>query len=183
VPYAADLGRGPVAVGVLIAALPAGSAIGALLLVRIPPRLRMRLIGPAAVGAALPMIACLSHPGLAVSIALWALTGMFAAYQVPSAASFVRSVPDRNRGQVIGLVASGLVAIQGVGIVCFGVVAGHVGAARAIALAGIGALAAASLLSIAWARVCRADETDETSGGADGPAAATARTTEPTDAR
>lgn len=183
VPYAADLGRGPVAVGVLIAALPAGSAIGALLLVRIPARLRMRLIGPAAVGAALPMIACVNHPGLAVSIALWALTGMFAAYQVPAAASFVRSVPDRNRGQVIGLVASGLVAIQGVGIVCFGVVAGHVGAARAIALAGIGALVAASLLSIAWARVCRTDESDETSGGADVPAAAAARTTEPTDAR
>jgi predicted MFS family arabinose efflux permease len=177
VPYANDLGLGPVAVGVLIAALPAGSAVGALLLVRIPAAWRMRLIGPMAVAAAIPMLACATEPNLGISIGLWALTGLFAAYQMPAAAAFVRAVPDRSRGQVIGLVASGLVAIQGLGIVSFGVVAGHVGAARAVALAGGSALALAALLAAGWARVSRSDP-----GQPDAVDASAAQSTAPSDA-
>ena len=147
VPYAAALGEGPAAVGVLMAALPAGSAVGALVLLRLPVRLRERSVGPLAVAAALPMIACATSPNLVVSIALWFLIGMFAAYQVQAAASFIRAVPAGQRGQTMGFVGSGLIAIQGLGIVVFGVVADHLGGPKAVGLAGAVALVLAVLLA------------------------------------
>lgn len=160
VPYATALGGGPVAVGILIAALPAGSAVGALVLVRLSARWRVRLIGPLAVATALPMIACAAQPNLGISLALWFLTGMFAAYQVQAAASFVRAVPDMQRGQVMGLVGSGLIGIQGLGIVSFGVVATHLGAARAVGLAGCVALGLAVFLWVVWERAYYASDSE-----------------------
>jgi hypothetical protein len=157
-PYVTDLGGGPVAIGVLMAALPAGTAIGAVLIVRWRAGLRDRLIGPFAVATALPMIACAARPDLVASVALWFATGLFAAYQLPAAASFVRAVPNAHRGQTIGLIGSTLIAIQGLGIVVFGVVADHVGAADAIAFAGVSALAFAALLTWGWARAHRNGE-------------------------
>jgi MFS family permease len=98
------------------------------------------------------MLACAARPDLAVSVMLWFATGLFAAYQLPASASFVRSVPDAHRGQTIGLIGSGLIAIQGLGIVIFGGVADHVGAADAIAIAGVAALVFAALLAWGWGR-------------------------------
>jgi MFS family permease len=151
-PYVADLGGGPVAIGVLMAALPAGTAVGAVVILRWPGRVRERLIGPLAVATALPMLACATRPDLAVSVLLWFGTGLFAAYQLPAGASFVRSVPDAHRGQTIGLIGSVLIAIQGLGIVIFGGVADEVGAADAIAIAGVVALVLATLLGWGWVR-------------------------------
>jgi MFS family permease len=158
-PYVADLGGGPVAIGILMAALPAGTAVGAVLIVRWPGRVRERLIGPLAMATALPMLACAARPDLAVSVVLWFATGLLAAYQLPASAAFVRSVADAHRGQTIGLVGSALIAIQGLGILTFGVVADHVGAAEAIALAGVAALALAALLAWEWARTRSTGET------------------------
>ncbi|MEP7020075.1 MAG: MFS transporter [Pseudonocardiales bacterium] len=151
-PYAAVSGHGPAAVGLLMAALPAGSAVGALVLVRLPARRRQRLMGPLAVAAALPMIACAASPALVVSIALWFSTGLCAAYQLQAAASFVRAIPAGQRGQVMGLVGSGLIASQGLGIVVFGVVADHLGGTKAVGLAGALALVIAIPLALSWSR-------------------------------
>ncbi|MDQ2749427.1 MAG: MFS transporter [Actinomycetota bacterium] len=163
-PYVAALGGGPLAIGILMAALPAGTAAGALIMVRLPGRMREPLIGPLAVATALPMLACATEPGLAVSVVLWFATGLFAAYQLPASASFVRSVADAHRGQTIGLIGSGVIAVQGLGIVIFGIVADHVGAADAIALAGLAAAAVAALLAFSWGRTQSGGEigTDQT---------------------
>ena len=149
-PYAAALGEGPAAVGLLMAALPAGSTVGALLLLRLPAHHRQRLVGPLAVAAAVPMVACAASPGLALSIALWFVTGMCASYQIQAAATFVRAIPAGQRGQIMGFVGSGLVASQGVGIVVFGLVAEHVGGAKAVGLAGGCALVIGLLLALSW---------------------------------
>ncbi|PZS30731.1 MAG: MFS transporter [Pseudonocardiales bacterium] len=151
-PYAAASGHGPAAVGLLMAALPAGSAVGALVLLRLPARRRQTLVGPLAVAAALPMIGCAASPALVVSIALWFSTGLFAAYQLQAAASFVRAIPAGQRGQVMGLVSSGLIASQGLGIVVFGVVADHLGGTKAVGLAGVLALMIAIPLALSWSR-------------------------------
>lgn len=151
-PYVADLGGGPVAIGLLMAAMPAGTALGAVVIVRWPGRVRERLIGPLAVATALPMLACVTRPDLAVSVVLWFATGLFAAYQLPAGAAFVRAIPDAHRGQTIGLIGSALIAIQGLGIVIFGGVADHIGAADAIATAGVIALVCAAVLAWVWLR-------------------------------
>jgi MFS family permease len=151
-PYAAAVGGSSTAVGLLMAAGPAGSAIGAFLFVRVPERIRVWLVGPLAIATGLPLMACALHPGLTASIALWAISGLFGGYQVQAAASFVRATPESHRGQTIGLVTSGLVAIQGVGILAFGGVAGGVGAAEAVGLAGAIAVALAIVLTVSWTR-------------------------------
>lgn len=150
-PYAAALGGGPRTVGLLMAAPPAGTALGAYLILRVAPQTRIRLLGPLAVLTAVPMLVCALHPDLGASLALWGLLGVLAAYQVQAAASFVQLVPTGRRGQVIGLVSSGMTAAQGLGVLVFGLVGEHLSAASTIAVAGLVALACASLLAAAGA--------------------------------
>jgi hypothetical protein len=64
----------------------------------------------------------------------------------------MRIVPDHQRGHAFGLAQSGLIAVQGLGIAGFGVVADHIGAPRAIGLAGAIAAALAVGLGVAWER-------------------------------
>ena len=150
--YAHALGAGSVAVGVLMAALPLGTAIGAWLVVRVPSQTRENWIGPMAIATAIPLIACVVKPDIAASAVLWSLSGLFAAYQVPASAAFVRGVPDHRRGQVVGLAASAVLAAQGFGVVAFGFVAEHSSAATAVSVAGVMAMLAAIVLAVGWAR-------------------------------
>lgn len=151
-PYAAAVGGGEAAVGVLMASMPAGAALGVLVLVRLPRQWRERLMGPLAVATALPLIACAAKPGLAWSVVLWGLVGFCSAYQIVAATSFVRLLPDGQRGQMISLVSSGLVALQGVGVYAFGALAVRVDVRIAVAWAGVAAATLALPLAAAWAR-------------------------------
>jgi MFS family permease len=136
-PYAALIHGGPVAVGLLMAAAPAGSAVGTYLFVRfVSPDARSRWIGPLAVLTGIPFILCAMRPSLTISLALWAIAGMAMAYQVQVMSSFVLAVPPQRRGQAIGIGASGLLAVQGVGSLLGGVVANSSSASVAIGLAG-----------------------------------------------
>jgi hypothetical protein len=81
------------------------------------------------------------------------VAGAGSAYQVPAAAAFIAGLPARGRGQAIGLVSSGLIAIQGIGVLAFGGVASAIDPAVAVGLAGIAAGLAAVPLALAWTRV------------------------------
>ena len=154
--YVAAIGGGSAAVGVLMAADPAGSAIGAGLFVRlVPPHVRAWLIGPLAFGAGLPLIALGWHPALVVSVLLLVVTGLCSAFQVQASTTFMLIVPDHHRGQAFGLAQSGLVAVQGLGIAAFGFIGDHVGAPHAIALAGLVGAVLAIGFGISWERARR----------------------------
>ncbi|HXV92341.1 MAG TPA: MFS transporter [Pseudonocardia sp.] len=147
-PYAAQLGQGPLAVGVLMAADPAGSVVGAWLFTRfVGPAARERMVGPLAVMAGLPLALCALAPGIVPSVLLWGVAGACAtACLVQSQAAFVRSTPDALRGRAIGVAASGLVAAQGVAVLLGGLGAEAWDARAAVALCGaIGAAAALAL--------------------------------------
>ncbi|WP_229796315.1 MFS transporter, partial [Saccharothrix coeruleofusca] len=103
VPYAGEIGQGATAVGLLLAASPAGTVVGMLLLTKLPPRTRLRWLGPLAVAACLPLVLCAWRPGLAATVALWALSGAASGYHMVARAAFVQAVPDRHRGQCLGL--------------------------------------------------------------------------------
>jgi MFS family permease len=103
-------------------------------------------------------VACVAAPGLALSVGLWFLSGMCAAYQIQAAATFVRAIPAGQRGQIMGFVGSGVVASQGVGIVVFGLVAEHVGGAKAVGFAGVCALLIAVLLALSGSRAGGVDD-------------------------
>jgi predicted MFS family arabinose efflux permease len=156
-PYAAAIGTGTVGVGLLMAADPAGSVIGALVLARwIPERLRPRLLGLLAVLAGLPLLACAAQPGLLVSLAALALSGALAqAYQTQDTASLARAVPSAGRAQVMGIVVSGLVTVQGIGVLVAGLVADLIGTPLTIGLAGLAGMAVGAPAALSWHRATR----------------------------
>ena len=78
--------------------------------------------------------------------------GIGGAYQLAANAAFVLCVPAERRGQAFGLVQSGLLAVQGVGILIGGAAAERLGPEPVVALAGVGGLVCAALLYPGWAR-------------------------------
>ena len=153
-PYAADIGEGTLAVGLLLAAHPAGIVIGAFVLGRgFGPERRQRLIGPLAVLALLPLLGYALHPGLHAALGLLLLSGICTAYQVTASATFISLVPDSGRGQAFGLAGSGLIAAQGLGLLAGGVLVTILGsAATAIATAGAAGTLVALPAAAAWSR-------------------------------
>jgi MFS family permease len=152
-PYAAALGGGPVAVGLLLAANPLGAALGIVVIARlVPPARRDRLLGPLAVLSCVPLVASALDPPLAGLIALWVLSGTACAYQVPANAAFVAAVPDAHRGQAFGLAVTALRVTQGVGVLLAGLLAERTGPATAVAVAGVLGVVVALLCAAAWAR-------------------------------
>jgi MFS family permease len=153
-PYAAELGGGARATGLLMASLPAGTALGTLCYVKlVPPDVRARSIGLLAVLSSVPLALCPAVHSLAPSLALWFVSGFFGAYLVQVYAEYGRSVPDERRGQAIGLASSGSLAAQGVGVLFGGIVAAAARPSIAVGVAGVlGALLAVGL-AVAWSRV------------------------------
>ncbi|NMH98696.1 hypothetical protein [Pseudonocardia acidicola] len=92
-----------------------------------------------------PLVACLLAPGLATSVALWALTGAGStAYRLQTQASFVRATPTEVRGQALGVATASLVASQGLALLIAAPVAEALGAPTTVALSG----AAGALIAI-----------------------------------
>jgi len=152
VPYADEIGGGPATVGLLMAANPAGTLLGMALISQLAPEHRNQLLGPLAVAACAPLLGCALHPGLMITLALWALSGLASAYQVVANAEFVRSVPDSRRAQAFGLAVTVLVAAQGVGVVLAGTAADRAGPAMVVAVAGAVGMVAAALAAVSWDR-------------------------------
>ena len=81
-----------------------------------------------------------------MSLALWFGCGFCAAYAISVMTRFVRRTPTEVRGQVVGLGASGLIAIQGVGSILAGLAATAWSPAAAIGAAGAAGLICVALL-------------------------------------
>lgn len=156
-PYAAAIGTGTVGVGLLMAADPAGSVVGAFVFARwVPERARPKVLGLLAVLAGLPLLACAAQPGLLVSLAALGVSGALAqAYQTQDTASLARAVPSAGRAQVMGIVVSGLVTVQGLGVLAAGVLADVIGTPLTIGLAGLGGMAVGLPAALSWQRARR----------------------------
>ena len=164
-PYAHSVGAGASGTGLLMAAMPAGGAIGALLLVRyVGPAVQPKLVAPLAVAAGLPLALCWFGPGLGVSVMLWGLSGFASAYQVLAAALFVGLVPDTIRGRGVGLAASGLLAVQGLGSLLGGVLAEYLSVGRVVAIAGLAGVATATAVAVIGRRDRRSSGSMPASG-------------------
>ncbi|MCF7553226.1 MFS transporter [Pseudonocardia sp. WMMC193] len=147
-PLSDELGAGPAAVGLLMAADPAGSVLGAIVVSRwVPEAWRERMIIPFALLAGVPLVVSAFTPWVWTVVVLWALTGaLCTAALVPAQASFVRTCPEPVRGRATGLAASGLIAAQGLAILVCGLVAEASTSAIAVAVCGAGGLVLAAAL-------------------------------------
>ena len=154
VPYAAQVGAGTAAVGLLMAAGPLGSILGAWLFVRfVPAERRPALIGPVAVAAGMPLLLTGLRPDLPVIVCLWAVSGLLStAYLLQAQASFVRATPEAIRGRAIGVAASGIIASQGVAVLGGGLLADASDPATAIMAGGAAGIALGLVGAVAWHR-------------------------------
>lgn len=151
VPYAALMDHGAAAAGLLLAAGPAGAVVGMVVLTRlVRPEHRLPLLGPLAVAACLVLVGTPLMPGIAATCALWAVSGLFSAFQVPANAEYVRTVPDAMRGQAFGAASSAVRAAQGLGVVAAGFAADHLAPATVIAIFGAVGACLALRLAVAW---------------------------------
>jgi predicted MFS family arabinose efflux permease len=144
VPYAGQLGLDTADAGLLMAADPAGSVLGAWLFTRfVPERWRRVSLAPTAVAAALSLARCGVAPGFLGTLVLWASAGAFAtACLVQAQAEFVRATPVELRGRAIGVGAAGLIGVQGLAMLLGGLAAQAWGARAAVALCGVLGVAA-----------------------------------------
>jgi predicted MFS family arabinose efflux permease len=158
-PYAAAIGGGTVAVGLIMAADPVGSVLGAFVFSRwIPEHAQVKAIGMLGIMSGIPLVVCVVEPGLLAFMALIAVSGACAtAYNIRATALFVRGLPEARRAQGSGLLSSGLSTVQGLGVLMAGVLADGIGPAHTIALAGIAGVLVAIPIAIGWRRVltCR----------------------------
>lgn len=154
-PFAARFGGLPLAIatGLVFAAVPFGTAVGAYLLGRLAgPRRRQRWMGPLAIGACAVLVLCWGRPAFGVSLVIFAISGACAAYQVAANSAFVARVPAERRGQAFGLANGGMQVAQGLWFLVAGAIAGALTPAGTIALSGGLGAAAAAALCLTWYR-------------------------------
>jgi MFS family permease len=160
VAYAAQIGVGSGGLGWLLAANPAGTVLGVLVVNKLGPSRKLRWLGPLAVASSALLLPTALAPGLAVTVALWLLSGMATAHDVVTNAVFTAAVPAAVRGQAVGLAVACLRAAQGVGIAVAGLLAQLMPTSWVIGLAGglgsVAGLAAAA----AWSRARAARPAD-----------------------
>jgi hypothetical protein len=155
-PYGAAIGVGSLGVGLLMAADPLGSVVGAWLLARINiPKTRTSVVLLAACSG-VPLVLCASGPGLGLSILLWAISGIFStAYLIIAQAIVVELIPDHRRGRVLGRISTCLYTSQGLAILAGGFAAEATGPFRAIAGAGLLGIVLVLCVGEWWRRVAR----------------------------
>jgi MFS family permease len=153
-PYAATLGLGAGAVGLLMAADPAGSAFGGFAWgTWVPDAVRARAAGWLAVLGGLPLVLCLFQPGLLVAMILFAGTGMAAtACIIETNALYTLRAPDTNRAAAAGLFSAGLLSSQGLGALGAGLLAEWIGPVAAVVVAGALGAVLAVPIAITWTR-------------------------------
>ena len=145
--YAGSLGGGPRTVGLVMAAVAAGSVLGGLVLARlVGPVRRRRLMWPMAMVGTGPLMLVALRPSLPVALALLALAGAASAFQVAANTAFAAAAPARARGRVFGVAMTGMWVGQGLAIVAAGAAAQLVAPHLVIAAAGLAGMVAVALL-------------------------------------
>jgi MFS family permease len=153
-PYAHSLHGSTLTVGLLMAAMPFGTVVGAFLLGRIATAsARLRMMGWLAILSCLPLIGSAWEPPLWLVLLLWALAGAGGAYQLAAAAAFMQALQPATRARAFGVAQSGLYAVQGLGILAGGAAAEAIGAPLAVGLAGLVGLTAAAMLAVSWTQL------------------------------
>ncbi len=142
-PYAAQLGAGASAVGLIFGSHAAGTVAGMVVVARLPHTRQLAVMPWLAVTSCAVLLPVLLEPGLVWSLVLIALSGVASAYQLPANTTFVREVPDASRGQAFGLAVTALRVSQGVGVGLAGLAAERWASHQVIAAAGLAGVVAA----------------------------------------
>jgi MFS family permease len=144
-PWALQVQGGVAATGLLLAANPAGTAVGGVVVGRFcPPALRDRLLAPLvalSLGGVLlaglvPLVLDRGTASFVVVLVLLFVAGLGGACSIPLNVAFVQAVPSAYRGRAFGVASAGLAGVQGLGAVLAGVGADLVRPSTVVALCG-----------------------------------------------
>ncbi len=134
VPYAGAHGGGAIAAGILTAAVPLGTMLGAVFVGRVLGQHRAeRWIKPLAIATAAAIALTATDPPMPIAVLIWIVGGACSAMIITSSALVARLTPAGMRGRVFGIIGSGLAAVQGLAALIVGWLADLVGPAVAIA--------------------------------------------------
>jgi MFS family permease len=144
-PLAIQLDGTTSSTGLLLAASPAGTVVGGLVVGRLcPPALRERLLTPLALtwmvsvllAGLVPRWLSPGTTALVVVLVLFFVAGIGAAFTIPLNVTFVQAVPSAYRGRAFGVAVAGLSGVQGLGILLAGAGADRLLPSTVVALAG-----------------------------------------------
>ena len=153
VPVAHEMHQGSSVSGLLLAAGPLGSAIGAAVLVKfVRQRDGMMVASLMSIGCGVPLIVTALLPPWPVLLVCWAISGGLWAYQVDVATALVHAVGDEVRSRAIGRASAVLLGAHGVGLIVFGGVGDLVGAQWSVAIAGMAGVCAATGIALSGYR-------------------------------
>jgi MFS family permease len=153
-PLAAEYGGGAWTGGLLLAAMPAGVAIGGVLLTRFcPPGTRRRIMLPLAVLSCAVLLPVAVKPPLPVVLALFFVSGLAGSFSIPLNALFGRAVPAAYRARAFGVAMSGLCAVQGLAMFAAGASAEWLRPTLVVGGAALAGTLAVGLVVASWPRV------------------------------
>jgi len=153
-PYAARLGGGPIATGLVIASTAFGTTVAMPLFTRfVRPRQRINWMGPLATLTCGALVLTAFHPGLAASLVIFSLSAAFGVYQNVTNTEFVVRVPNERRAQAFGIASMGVIVGQGAAFVAAGAAAEVVAPATVIAVAGALGAVVSFILTLRWRHV------------------------------
>lgn len=149
-------GRGPLAAGVLTAAVPAGFLVGSWFVLRQPAERRERLFPVMVTASCLALLLTAVVDDLVAITVLWILAGVGNAMQLVANASFVQEVPPHLRGRAFGVAVTLLMAVQGLLLLLAGALAEVAGPRVPVAAVAGVALLLVPVLVVAGSSLDRA---------------------------
>ena len=153
-PYAARLGGGPIATGLVIASTAFGTTVAMPLFTRfVRPRQRINWMGPLATLTCGALVLTAFHPGLAASLVIFSLSAAFGVYQNVTNTEFVVRVPNERRALAFGIASMGVIVGHGAAFVAAGAAAEVVAPATVIAVAGALGAVVSFILTLRWRHV------------------------------
>jgi hypothetical protein len=137
VAYTSQTGTAAATAGALFTGYAAGTVLGELVVARLSPATRRRLVVPLLLASQLPAIAFFTTPSIPVAAALLAISGAGYAFNQGVDPLILQAVDPTYRGRLFTVQTSGLMAIQGVSIALAGLVGTFLKPNLTIVLAGI----------------------------------------------
>ena len=148
--YAREDGAEPVVGAALMASLPAGAAIGSLLVARLDPMRQVNLIIPLAVAACAPLMLTSLAPPWYVALPLWFVAGASQGFMVPLMTTVNLVSPPALRGRVNGLAGAGFSTVTAITFLTAGAVADLASPAVAVTVAAVTGLALVGSAHRSW---------------------------------
>lgn len=148
-PLAEEQGADTSVGGVLLAAVPLGTAVGIYVVSRWEPTTQVRRMLPMAACVPLPLLGMALEPPWPVAAGLFALAGFFQGFMVPLMGTFTVLAPEHMRGRLNGVAGAGFALVSATCFLGVGALADVTTSAFAIVVAAALTLV---LVAVAWPR-------------------------------